>query len=78
MSQQTATTTATIIPTKIMELPVFKSFDQSQIVSNGGELKPGAKGIFWFLKLAVIGAVGYLTWVYVLSLIHISEPTRQP
>lgn len=66
MSQQTATTTATIIPTKIMELPVFKSFDQSQIVSNGGELKPGAKGIFWFLKLAVIGAVGYLTWVYVL------------
>jgi hypothetical protein len=66
MSQQTATTTATLIPSKIMELPVFKSFDQTQIVSNGGELKPGAKGIFWFLKLALIGAVGYLTWVYVL------------
>lgn len=68
MSQQTATTTATLIPSKIMDLPIFKSFDSSQIVSNGsgGELKPGAKNIFWFLKLLLIGGVGYLTWVYVL------------
>jgi hypothetical protein len=50
----------------LAELPIFKSISQSDIVTKVDTFRKGEKNLFWFIKLAVFGALGYLTWVYVL------------
>lgn len=45
-------------------LPFFKHFSENEI--NTKNFRPGEKGLFWFVKLAVLIGAIYLTWVYVL------------
>src|ERR1035438_5107579 len=70
MQTQTATKTATMgtspMNASLMELPILKHFNESEITSSVDSFRKGEKGIFWFLKLAVLIAAGYLTWTYVL------------
>lgn len=48
------------------QLPIFKNFDKNQIVTKVDTFRKGEKNLFWFLKLGVLGAVAYGTWIYVL------------
>lgn len=56
----------------IMKLPLMQNFSESQIVSKVDTFRKGEKNIFWFLKLAAIGGVGWFTWTYVLPPIFIA------
>lgn len=48
------------------ELPILKHFNQNEIATKVDNFRKGEKGIFWFLKLAVFGALAWATWTYVL------------
>lgn len=50
----------------LMELPILKHFNADEIKSSLNSIPKGANGIFWFLKLAVIGGLGWAAWTYVL------------
>ncbi len=50
----------------VMNLPILKHFNENEISTKVESFRNGEKGLFWFLKLAVLIGVGYLTWVYVL------------
>ncbi len=50
----------------LMNLPILKHFNETEINKQVDSFRKGEKGIFWFLKLAVLIGVGYLTWEYVL------------
>jgi len=50
----------------LMELPILKHFNADEIKSNLNSIPKGANGIFWFLKLAVIGGLGWAAWTYAL------------
>ena len=63
---QTQFKPSTSINATLMELPILKHFDQNQITTNVDKFRSGEKNIYWFLKLAAIIGVGYLTWEYVL------------
>jgi len=56
----------TNVETKTRNLPIFKHFNENEIVANVESFRTGEKSLFWFFKLAVFGGLGYLTWVYVL------------
>jgi hypothetical protein len=56
----------TTVSSTLMELPILKHFDQNQITSSVDKFRSGEKNLFWFLKLAALVGVGYLTWTYVL------------
>lgn len=54
---------------KMMNLPILKHFDSGQIATTSNPLtsfRKGEKSIFTILKLIALGAVGYLSWVYIL------------
>ena len=54
---------------KIMNLPILKHFDSGQVATTSNPLdsfRKGEKSIFNIFKLLALGAVGYLSWVYVL------------
>lgn len=55
---------------KVMNLPIFQHFDQSEIAVQGknalDKFRKGEWSIFQVMKLGVVGVVGYLSWVYVL------------
>lgn len=65
MEAQFQTKTSTL-NNNLSQLPFFKNFDQDQIVTKVDTFRKGEKNLFWFLKLAVLVGVGYLTWTYVL------------
>jgi FtsZ-binding cell division protein ZapB len=65
MSTQTKTSTTTL-NANLGELPILKHFNQNEIATKVDNFRKGEKSIFWFLKLAAIVGVGYLTWTYVL------------
>lgn len=51
------------------DLPIFKHFESGQLATTSNPLdsfRKGEKPIFNIFKLAALGAVGYLSWVYVL------------
>ena len=50
----------------LSELPILKHFSEEEINTQVSSFRKGEKGLFWFFKLAVFGALGYLAWVYVL------------
>jgi hypothetical protein len=50
----------------LSQLPILKHFDQNQISTKIDNFKKGEWTIFTVLKLMLLGAVGYLSWVYVL------------
>jgi hypothetical protein len=49
-----------------MNLPIMKHFNEGEISNKVDKFRKGEKGLFWFLKLAALIGLGYLTWVYVL------------
>lgn len=65
MNTQTKTQTSTL-NAHLGELPILKHFNQNEIATKVDNFRKGEKSIFWFLKLAVLAGIGYLTWVYVL------------
>lgn len=50
----------------LMELPILKHFNESEITSSVDKFRKGEKNLFWFLKLGTIVGLGYLAWTYVL------------
>lgn len=52
----------------IMELPILKHFDEAkgEIALRSEMLKQNQKPLFWFLSLALLGGLGYLTWTYII------------
>lgn len=65
MSIQTQTKTSTLTA-NLAELPILKHFNQNEITTKVDTFRKGEKNLFWFMKLAAFGAIGYLSWVYVL------------
>ena len=53
----------------LSELPILKHFSEEEINTQVSSFRSGEKGLFWFFKLALFGALGYLAWVYVLPLV---------
>lgn len=62
---QTQTRNATL-NANLMELPILKHFNESEITTKVDNFRKGEKGLFWFLKLGAIGAIGWGLWKYVL------------
>lgn len=60
---------------KVMNLPIFQHFDQSEIAVQGksalDKFRKGEWSIFQVMKLGLVGGVGYLSWVYVLPTVFI-------
>lgn len=54
---------------KMMDLPILKHFSEENINSEVDKFRKGEKGLFWFIKLAALGAIGYGLWVYVLPVV---------
>lgn len=56
--------------TKVMSLPIFQNFDRTDITIQGknvlDKFRKGEFSIYTILRLAIAGAVGYLSWVYIL------------
>ena len=50
----------------LSELPILKHFSQDEIVTKVDTFRKGEKNLFWFLQLALFGAIAYFSWVYVL------------
>jgi hypothetical protein len=71
MKTQTKTQTSTL-QANLAELPILKHFDQSEITKQVNTFRKGEKGIYNFLKLGVIGAIGWAAWVYVLPPIFVA------
>lgn len=65
MQAQTQTKSS-ILEANLSQLPMMKHFSKEEIATKVDSFRKGEKSIFWFLKLAVLGTVGYFTWVYVL------------
>ena len=62
----TQTQTKTTLNANLAELPILKHFNENEISTKVDTFRKGEKNLFWFLKLAVFGAIGYLAWTYVL------------
>jgi hypothetical protein len=58
--------TKTTLNANLAELPILKHFNENEISTKVDTFRKGEKNLFWFLKLAVFGAIGYLAWTYVL------------
>lgn len=65
MQTQTQTRTSTL-NANLSELPILKHFNQNEISTKVDTFRKGEKNLFWFLKLAVLVGIGFLTWTYVL------------
>jgi len=63
--------TQTTINAKLMDLPLMKNFDQSQIATKVDTFRKGEKNLFWFIKLGIMGAIGYGVWKYVLPQVFV-------
>jgi hypothetical protein len=63
---QSQTQTRTTLNANLSELPILKHFNQNEISTKVDTFRKGEKNLFWFLKLAVFGAIAWATWVYVL------------
>jgi hypothetical protein len=50
----------------MQNLPILKHFESSDIGKSVDAFRKGEKGMFYFIKLAALGAVLYFSWVYVL------------
>lgn len=63
---QTQFKPTTTVNSSLMQLPIMKHFNETEISNKVESFRKGEKNIYWFLKLAAIGGIGYLSWVYVL------------
>jgi hypothetical protein len=53
-------------PDKMLQLPILKHFDASDLTLTNKKYRPGEKQTTSVITLVVFAAVGYLTWVYIL------------
>jgi hypothetical protein len=54
---------------KMSQLPILRGIETTEIGKQVDSFRKGEKGLFSFLKLAVVAAVGYGVWVYVLPVV---------
>jgi hypothetical protein len=66
MGTQTQTKTASSLNANLMDLPILKHFNESEISTKVDSFRKGEKGMFSFFKLAAVGAIGWGLWKYVL------------
>jgi hypothetical protein len=66
MGTQTQTKTASSLNANLMDLPILKHFNESEITTKVDSFRKGEKGAFNILKLAAVGAIGWGLWKYVL------------
>jgi hypothetical protein len=66
MGTETKFKNAPTLNANLMNLPMMKNYSQSEIVTKVDTFRKGEKNLFWFLKLATVIGVGYLSWVYIL------------
>lgn len=68
-------TSQTTFKTNLLELPIMKNhYGNTQIDTIAKKVETFSKGdknLAWFIKLILIGGIGYLTWVYVLPQVFI-------
>lgn len=61
---------------KVMNLPIFQHFNQSEIAVQGksalDKFRKGEFTIFQAMKIGVVGGAGYLTWIYVLPAVFLA------
>lgn len=50
----------------LQNLPIFKHFDSDQIGKSTDNFRKGEKGLYSIIKLLILCAVGYFSWIYVL------------
>tara|TARA_R110002050_G_scaffold34397_8_gene86869 strand:+ start:33344 stop:34447 length:1104 start_codon:yes stop_codon:yes gene_type:complete len=50
-------------------LPYLQHFEEGEIGKKIESFRKGEKGIFWFLKLGILIAVMYFSWIYVLPVV---------
>lgn len=55
--------------TKLKSLPLFQNFETVDLAKTTDNFRKGEKGLFNFFKLALFGAIGYFSWVYVLPVV---------
>jgi hypothetical protein len=72
MEYKTKTMEQTAFTANLSKLPLMKNLDSSQIVTNVDTFRKGEKNLFWFIKLAVFGAIAYGIWVYVLPVVMVA------
>lgn len=65
METKTQTKSATLTA-NLAELPILKHFNQTEIATKVNTFRKGEKNLYWFLRLAIFGGIGYLAWTYVL------------
>ena len=63
---QTQFKPTTTVNSSLMQLPIMKHFNETDISNNINKFRKGEKNLFWFLKLAAISGIGYCIWKYVL------------
>lgn len=54
---------------KINNLPILKHFEASEIGTATDSFRKGEKGLFYFLKLGILAAIAYFSWVYILPVV---------
>lgn len=68
-------TSQTTFKTNLLDLPIMKNhYGNTQIENIAKKVETFSKGdknLAWFIKLALIGGLGYLLWVYVLPQVFI-------
>ena len=66
MGTETQFKTAPTLNANLMNLPMMKNYSSDQIVTKVDNFRKGEKNLYWFIKLAFFGGLGYLAWTYVL------------
>src|ERR1043165_4099143 len=54
---------------KVLELPILKHFDQSQITFNPKNWRKGEKGIASVIALVLLGTIAWGLYVYILPIV---------
>jgi hypothetical protein len=67
--KQTMTTFSPSVTQSVMQLPIMRHYNQSDIQINPDKLKGGQKPIFWVTIIAVLGGLGYGMFAYVLPIV---------
>lgn len=60
------------LSSQVRDLPILKHFNESEIQGKVDSFRNGEKGLFWFIKLAFFGAIGFAVWKYVLPTVFVA------
>lgn len=67
-----STKTSSTFNAKFMDLPIVKTLGENQIVTKVDNFRKGEKGLNYFLRAGVYGAIGYGIWTYVLPVAFVA------